>query len=178
MLHTLTALVALAQATTMAADAPANAAEAFTALEGIWQGQLEYRDYQSDTLQAIPLRVEFDTIPDNTTFLQRSVFTDPGFPVLITTMVNVEGETVSVANSRAGRPFESYAQTARLTNGAVARNWTMTLTRIDQDDNRPAAIREVMVRDGDILTVTKEVDFLDDDAAEWMFRNRVTLSAE
>ncbi len=178
MLNTLTALVALTQAATIVADLPANAVDAFSALEGEWQGQLEYHDYQSDTLQVIPLRVEFDTIPDDTTFIQRSVFTDPAFPVRITTMVNVEGETVSVANSRAGRPFESYANSARLTGATSADNWSMTLTRIDEDDNRPAAIRELMVRNGDMLTVTKEVDFLDDDTAEWMFRNRVTLSAQ
>ena len=178
MMHALTILAGLAQITTMGVSSPNNATEAFAILEGNWQGQLEYRDYQSNMMQAIPLDVEFEKIPDNTTFLQRSVFTDPGFPVRITTMVNVEGETVSVSNSRAGRAFESYAQTAHLTAGSVADSWTMTLTRIYQDDNRPAAIREVMVHNQGKLTVTKEIDFLDDEATEWVFRNRVTLSAQ
>lgn len=178
MLHSLTAIIALAQAATLSADAPATPAQAFAALEGNWQGQLEYRDYQSNNMEAIPLKVDFDTVPDNTTFVQRSEFTDPGFPVRITTLVNVEGAAVNSAISRAGRPFESYAQTARLTDASGADSWAMTLTRVGQDDNRPAAIRELMVRDGDSFSITKEVDFLDDDANEWVFRNRVTLSAQ
>ncbi|NQZ47171.1 MAG: hypothetical protein HRT63_06560 [Erythrobacter sp.] len=178
MLHILTILAALSQASTLSIDTPKNAAEAFAALEGNWQGQLEYRDYQTDRMQAIPLSVEFDTIPDETTFVQRSNFTDPGFPVRITTLVNAVGETVNVANSRAGREFETYAQTARITDALDGDNWTMTLFRIDKDDNRPAAIREVMIRNQGSLTITKEVDFLDDDVAEWTFRNRVTLAAQ
>ncbi|MFK7842783.1 MAG: hypothetical protein AB8B54_11005 [Sphingorhabdus sp.] len=178
MLHTFISLVALTQAATMTVAAPETATDAFAALEGNWQGQLEYRDYQSKAMQTIPVRVEFDTIPDDTTFLQRSIFTDPAFPVLITTMINVTGETVSVANSRAGRAFETYAQTVRLAKGATTVRWMMTLNRIDEDDNRPAAIREAIELDGDRLTVTKEVDFLDDERVEWMFRNRLTVRAQ
>ncbi|MCK0129471.1 hypothetical protein [Erythrobacter sp. F6033] len=178
MFQSLTVLAALAQVTAATADAPQTAVDAFTGLEGNWQGQLEYRDYQSDTMQAIPMRVEFDTIPDKTTFLQRAEFTDPGFPVRITTLINVAGADTNVAISRAGRPFETYTQNARLAPGAIADSWTITFTRVGEDDNRPAAIREVMTRKAESLTVTKEVDFLDDEAAEWVFRNRVSLSSE
>lgn len=178
MSHTLMLFAAIAQTTMAGAAAPETVVDAFTHLEGDWQGQLEYRDYQSDKLQAIPMRVEFDSIEDDTTFLQRSTFTDPGFPVFITTLINVDGTTVNVASSRAGRPFESYDQIARLTAGASANSWTMTTTRVGKDGDRLAVIREVMTRDGDDLTITKEIDYLDDDSSEWMFRNRVTLSAK
>ena len=177
MLNILISLVGLVQAAVIDADGPENATEAFASLEGDWQGQLEYRDYQSGRLQAIPLRAEFEAIADGATFLQRSVFTDVASPVLITTMVNVDGGTVSVANSRTGRGVEAYDQTVGALEGSSIQAWTMTLTRVDQDDGRPAAIREVMLRDGNSLIIIKEVDFLDDGLIDWIFRNRVTLHA-
>ena len=35
-----------------------------------------------------------------------------------------------------------------------------------------------MVRDAGSRKVLKEVDFLDDDKDEWMFRNEITLAAK
>lgn len=170
-------IVALAQAATISAM-PQSPLETFRTLEGSWQGKLEDRDYQSDRLERIPVEVEFEAIPNDRTFVQRSTFTDPAFSVPVTSLLAIDGETVYVASSRAERAFESYVQTARLGTVAGTNRWTLTLTLVDSDDRRRAVLREVMVRERDTLTITKEVDYLDDDRSEWVFRNRAILETK
>lgn len=171
-----TSIAILAQAAALATAAPVDTASAIATLEGDWEGQLEYRDYQSDQLQAIPMVVEFESVPDGITFIQRAAFSDPGFQVYITSLLSVGEDRVTQANSRAGREPESYELGARISEAVAMDDWSLTFTRIGLDDNRPASIRETMQRDGTQLTITKEVDFLDDDGAEWEFRNRVNLT--
>ena len=169
---------AAALASSPAAAAPTSPANAYSSLEGKWQGQLEYRDYRSGELQAIPMCVMFENVPDGTTFIQRAEFTDPGVQVYITSLLSLGENSVSQATSRAGQDFSSFELQARLVGAASQTQWTLSTTRIGSDDNRPASIRETMQRNGTELTITKEVDFLDDDLSEWTFRNRVSLSRE
>ena len=171
-----TAIALITQAAALASGTPTSAESALADLEGEWQGRLEYRDYQSDTMQSIPMNAVIESVPDDTTQIQRFRFVDPRSPVYSTNLISMDGETVSYATSRQGRPFETYQQSARLVQSDQASGWTVVLARIGQDDNRPASIRETILLNGNNVTLTKEVDFLDDDKNEWAFRNRAVLS--
>ena len=57
-----------------------------------------------------------------------------------------------------------------------AEHWTLVEERLGADDDRPARIRETTTRDGASLVTLKEVDFTDDATADWLVRNRTTLS--
>ena len=56
--------------------------------------------------------------------------------------------------------------------------WTIILENEASDDDRPARIRETMTRAQGTLKVLKEVDFLDDDKEQWIYRNEITLNAQ
>ena len=153
------------------------AAAALLALEGEWDGKLTYRDYQSQELESIPVAVSMEALPDGQTMVQRYDYTDPGFQVYITNLIAVKDGLLTGATARAGRAFETYKKDITVTAAIDAASWTAVLTSEMQDDGRPSQVRETMVRDGDNLTVLKEVDYLDDDKEDWIFRNTITLSA-
>lgn len=173
----ISAIVLLAQAATVpAADMPTSPAEVFASIEGSWEGAIEYRDYQSNTLQSIPMKAEMENRPDGVTMVQRYQFADPRSAVYSTNLIAFAGDTLSIASARAGRPFETYTQTVEVASVSAPDNWTLTMSQTGKDANRPAAIRETVLRDGNQMTITKEIDFLDDDVTQWEFRNRVTLN--
>ena len=152
--------------------------EAFTSLEGEWTGELTYRDYQSNKLESIPVDVAMETLPDGETMVQRYTYTDPGFQVYITSLIAVKDGLLTGATARAGRAFETYKKDIALSANTSKTDWTAVLTSEATDGDRPARVRETMVRDAGSLKVLKEVDFLDDDKDEWMLRNEITLAAK
>ncbi|MEO1222282.1 MAG: hypothetical protein AAFY42_13195, partial [Pseudomonadota bacterium] len=151
-------------------------AQAFTSLEGTWEGTLAYRDYQSDNLETIPVAVDMEALPDGQTMVQRFDYSDPGFQVYITNLIAIEDGLLTGATARAGRAFETYEKRISVEEAASNTQWTAILSSEGSDDNRPAMIRETMVRDGDTVKITKEIDFLDDNTSEWEFRNVVSLA--
>ena len=158
------------------ATAPTEPAKILTSLAGSWDGALQYRDYRTQNLEEIPVRADMELLPDNETMVQRFTYTDPGFLVYSTNLVAVKDDLITGATARAGRAFETYEQKVEVNSISDDRNWTITLRRTGTDDGRPAAIRELMVREGGTLTITKEFDFLDDEGENWEFRNRLMLT--
>jgi len=153
------------------------AGAAFLGLEGEWTGKLTYRDYQSQKLESIPVAVSMEALPDGQTMVQRYDYTDPGFQVYITNLIAVKDGLLTGATARAGRAFETYEKDISVTAAVDAASWTAVLTSEMQDDGRPSQVRETMVRDGASLKIVKEVDYLDDDKEDWIFRNEIVLSA-
>lgn len=166
---------------TMAAPLPAEPItpqEAFTSLEGVWEGTLSYRDYRSNKMESIPVAVTMLIEPDGQTMVQRFDYTDPGFQVYVTNLITVKDNLLTGATARAGRAFETYEKDLRITAQTMPQQWTLVMDDEFNDDGRPARIRETMVRSEGTLSVLKEVDFLDDEKEEWIFRNAITLAAK
>lgn len=162
-----------------AADAPA-IAEARSSLIGHWTGKLEYRDYQADKWFGLPVKVEVRDGGDGVTLIRTSDYDDgpKARNVRITTvsMLAADGGHESSATFRKGRAVD--LQTAALTLAAHrdAKHWTLVETIAGTDDDRPATLRLTTTRDGASLVTLKEVDFIDDAKAEWLARNRTTLT--
>ncbi|MEM8826221.1 MAG: hypothetical protein AAGD40_04770 [Pseudomonadota bacterium] len=162
---------------TLALTAPASAqnmtpAKALASLSGEWVGALQYRDYQSDTLEEIPLASDFQPAGDGQSVYQLTRYTDPGFDVFIATLHSVTDESLTSAISRKGRPFELLNQTVTMAKaGAEDHDWVMVTERIGLDDDRSARIRETWTRSGDTLRTVKEVDYLDEDTEFFEYRN-------
>lgn len=174
-------LLALALAATVAAGAqsPTLTPEALlNGLAGSWEGALQYRDYQSNKLQEIPLFVNISATDDGATLIQRSTFQDPGFKVYSVAVSTIEKGTDQrrVAFFR-DRKMETHSETVKLAEGAKGQeSWTLVFEHTGEDDNRPARIRSTMTRDGARLTTEKEIDFQDDKVDKLEFRNRTVLS--
>lgn len=165
---------------TMAAalpDNPITPQEAFASLEGRWEGTLAYRDYGTKRMESIPVAVNMETQPDGETMVQRFDYTDPGYQVYVTNLITVKDGLLAGATARAGRAFETYEKDAVVTAQAMPQQWTLVLSDEFKDDGRPARMRETMRRAEGTLTILKEVDYLDDDKEEWVFRNEITLLA-
>ncbi|MEO0871379.1 MAG: hypothetical protein AAFY19_05375, partial [Pseudomonadota bacterium] len=73
---------------------------------------------------------------------------------------------------------ETFEKDLTITAQTLAQQWTLVMDHEFNDDGRPARIRETMVRSQGTLSVLKEVDYLDDDKEEWVFRNEITLAAK
>ncbi len=175
------ALVAVAllfaQVDAMPAAGPAPAA--LTAgLAGRWQGTLGYRDYQSNRLEEIPMRTRIEALPDGATVIRVSTFDDgPRVgDVFITTtsLFDSKNGQVTSATLRRGRPVETGAEQVRVATATDATHWTLVFERDGIDGDGPARLRTTEVRDGDVLTATKEV--MPKGTATWQFRNRSLLT--
>ncbi|MEM1379477.1 MAG: hypothetical protein AAGH41_02510 [Pseudomonadota bacterium] len=144
-------------------------------LEGAWAGSLQYRDYQSDALVALPMRTENRLHGD--ILIQQTFFTDPGREVLRAGTIAVDLE--------AGKAYETYAASnaaeasvSDVTFEPTKSGWRVTTLRRGEDDNAPAMIRMVMELDGDRFTAEKTVDPEGDGRDVFLFRNRVVLERE
>lgn len=173
------ALIALllAQATAAPPAAPTPAAlEA--GLAGRWQGSLGYRDYQSNRLEEIPMQTRIEALPDAATIIRVSSFDDgPRVGnVYITTasLFDAKAGQVTSTTLRRGRPVETSPEQVRVASATDATHWTLVFERDGIDGNSPARLRTTEVRDGDVLTATKEVR--PKGAADWQFRNRSLLA--
>ncbi|MES2755683.1 MAG: hypothetical protein V4659_13590 [Pseudomonadota bacterium] len=173
------ALLPLLLAAAPAPD-PVTIQTARASLAGEWRGKLEYRDYGADRWFGLPVTVTIEAVPDGRTLIRKAAFDDgPRVGTVHITSVALFDPATSretSASFRAGRPVEPDTATLRLAASGDATHWTLIEERDGQDDDRPARIRETSVRDGAVLTTLKEVDFSDDGKAEWLVRNRTTLT--
>ena len=171
------ALILLAATATPAPDISA----ARASLVGRWQGKLEYRDYQADKWFGLPVKVEVRDGGDSVTLIRTADYDDGPKTgnVRITTvsMLAADGSHESSATFRKGKTVEVETAALKLTAAKDATHWTMTETVTGTDDDRPATIRLTTTRDGGSLVTLKEVDFSGDAKAEWLTRNRTTLTA-
>ena len=164
-----------------AASSLIDLAQARASLEGHWEGKLEYLDYGANKWFGIPVKTIVENQGDNATIIRRSDFDDgPSVGnVRITTveLFDTAKATVAVGTFRKGREPEISVYTARL-DGAYhdITHWTMVEEAKATDDNRPAMLRLTTVRNGSSVETLKQIDFLDDEKAEWITRNRTRLT--
>jgi hypothetical protein len=175
-------LVALIAQPLPAASDAANgqAAVLLSQTAGQWQGELQYRDYQSNTWQGLPMAVTIVAQPDGVTTVRTARFDDgpKTGTVTITTVALVDSTaaTVAYASFRRGRPTDTgVTKIAGVTAGADAAHWTIVTTEQRIDGNMLAQVRETTTRAGDTMTTLKEVNPLDDKQDVWLARNRSVL---
>lgn len=163
-----------------ASTAPLTLAEAVASEVGEWTGKLEYRDYQADRWFGLPVRVAVRDGGDGVTQIRVADFDDGprvGIVRITTvTMLGADGASGYAVSFRKGQEPELGRASLRLAEARDATHWTLIAESEASDDDRPARIRETTVRDGDTLTSLKEVDFTDDEADEWLVRNRTVLT--
>lgn len=180
-MHIHTALIIAALATTPALAEPViDVTTARASLTGNWEGSLEYLDYSANQWFGIPVKTQIEDQGDGATTIRKSDFDDgPKVGNVRITSVelfdSVKG-MVSVGTFRKGRTAEINSYTVRMEGAAPdAAHWTMVEEASAEDDNRPAILRITTTRNGDTLEALKQVDFQDDDKAEWLSRNRTKL---
>ena len=167
------------------APAPAQPALDIAALRlataGRWEGKLEYLDYAANRWFGLPMTVAIEDQGDGVTLIRKAQF-DDGPRVGIVRITTVElldpatGKETS-ASFRKGRETSLDTTTLRLPAPATdVTHWRIVAETTGKDDNRPARLRQTTVRDGDVMTSLKEIDFLDDEGEAWISRNRTTLT--
>lgn len=168
--------------------APACATQAQTALApaallaglaGEWEGALGYRDYQSNELFELPVRTTIRLAEDGRTTIRTSQYDEGDAPdVFIYTMSAID-ETSGIyetAGFRAGRAMSVTREAVALAEPARdAEHWRLMFTERGMDDDRAADIRVTLTRNGDETLAVKEVDYLEDPAVSFEFRNQVRL---
>jgi hypothetical protein len=173
------ALLTAAPAAAQEAPAAPSLAEVLASQSGEWTGTLEYRDYQADSWFGLPMRVRVTDGGDGVTWIRTADFDDgPNVGVVritTVTMLGEDGSTEYAVGFRKGRVPEVSSARLTLAAWADATHWTILAEETATDDDRPALIRETIVRSGDRLTTLKEVDFTDDTAEAWLVRNRSML---
>ncbi|MFM6933016.1 MAG: hypothetical protein ACKOUT_12325 [Novosphingobium sp.] len=159
-------------------------AKARTSLAGVWNAELQYRDYQSGKWYGLPYVTSISMVADNVTMIRTSAFDDgPKRGTVWITTVDIlanDGTTEHSASFRAGQPVEPTQYKLRLVprkNGEPSdlTHWVLLSEANGQDDERPARIRETHSREGDLIEAVKEVDFSDDSKEEWLVRNPTVL---
>jgi hypothetical protein len=164
-----------------AASPPIDVATARASLVGKWEGSLEYLDYSADKWFGIPVKTQIEDQGDKATMLRRSDF-DDGPKVGNVRITSVElfdaaAGTVTTGTFRKGRTVEVTTFAVRLDAAAKdATHWVMIEETLGKDNNRPATLRLTTTRNGDKIETLKQVDFQDDEKAEWLTRNRTRLT--
>ena len=160
--------------------APPDLAAARASQVGSWTGKLEYRDYQADKWFGLPVAVTISDGGDGVTQIRVADFDDGprvgNVRITSVSMLGKDGATEFTATFRKGRDPELDKAQLTLANATDAAHWTIQSEETGTDDDRPARIRVTTTRDGDAMTSLKEVDFTDDTKAEWIQRNRQTLT--
>ena len=185
MQHISSLLILAAAAVTPAAAfaqlAPVDIAAARAALTGTWAGKLEYLDYSANKWFGIPVNTQIEDQGDGATMIRKSDFDDgPKVGnVRITTieLLDPAAGTVTTGTFRKGRSVETFTYAVRFDGTpADTSHWAMVEEALGTDDDRPAKLRLTTTRDGDSIETVKQIDFQDDDKAEWITRNRTRLS--
>ena len=172
-------MIALLSAFLLAATSPVpTPAVLEAALVGRWRGNLSYRDYQTDRLQAIPVTTRIEAMGDGVTTLRISTFDDgPKTGNVIITTVSLFDPiagTVTSASLRKGNTAELSVARTSVKNFTDETHWTILNEEDGEDNDQPALIRITEDRDGDLLTETKEVQ-PKGGKGDWQFRNRTNL---
>ena len=182
-MRVIASLLILAAAAAPAFGEPASVdiAAARAAMTGTWSGKLEYLDYGANKWFGIPVKTQIEDQGDGVTMIRKSDF-DDGPKVGNVRITSVElldpaAGTVATAAFRKGRSVEIFTYAVRFDGTpADATHWTMVEEALGKDDDRPAILRLTTTRDGDSDETVKQIDFQDDDKAEWITRNRTRLS--
>lgn len=175
----LTASLSLASLPAAAQTAPDIAALRL-AMAGRWEGKLEYLDYSANRWFGLPMKVLIEDGGDGVTLIRKADFDDgPKVGnVRITTVELLDPATgkETSASFRKGRETSLDTITLRLPAPATdTTHWTLVAETNGRDGDKPARLRQTLVRDGDTMTTLKEVDYLDDATETWISRNRTTL---
>ena len=156
------------------------AASLLTETAGRWQGELQYRDYQSNTWQGLPMTVAVTAQPDQVTTIRTAQYDDGPqtgiVTITTTTLVDPVAATLSYAIFRKSRATDvglSHLIEAKL--GADRTHWTIVTIEMRKDGTDAAQVRETTTRDGDTMTTLKEVNPVDDGKDVWLPRNRSVL---
>ncbi len=174
-------LILMVAPSPVVAEAPAiDLPTAIASQLGVWEGKLEYRDYQADKWFGIPVKVKIVDGGDGVTQIRTSDFDDgPRVGIVrITTvsMMDKDGMTEHAATFRKGRKPDLSTATLTIAQTSDATHWTLVSNSVATDANRPARIRVTTIRNGDAMTTMKEVDFTDDSTETWLQRNRTVLT--
>ena len=177
-------LLALAIAMTASpalADPTLVPADLLAATAGRWTGELQYRDYETNQWQGLPVKVVIVSQPDGVTTVRTAAFDDgpKTGTVWITTLVQVDPKAgrVAYAGARKGRALDSGSAALALAVPAKdAQHWVLIETELRQDGGGMAQVRETTTRDGDRMITLKEVNPVDDGKDEWLPRNRTMLT--
>lgn len=172
---------AVAGEATSASTNNVDAAALVAGTAGKWTGELQYRDYQTNSWQGLPVEVVIAVQPDQVTTVRTARYDDgpqTGFVTITTTaMIDPSAATSSYASFRKGRAVDSgQARITAITPGRDALRWSIVTIETRKDGNSIAQVRETTTRDGNVLTTLKEVDPVDDGKAEWLPRNRSVLT--
>ena len=152
------------------------------ATAGRWTGELQYRDYQSNTWQGLPVEVTIVAQPDGVTTVRTAAYDDgpQTGTVWITTTAIVDPATgtQSYAIMRRGRPLDTGTTELFQPNAATdsATHWTIIANGRQRDGDTIAYVRETTIRDGATMTTVKEVNPDGDGNDEWLPRNRIVLT--
>ena len=163
-----------------AAPTPPSLAELLAATAGDWQGELQYRDYQSDKWEGLPVKVKVQAQGDGVTVVRTAAFDDgpkTGI-VYITTVTQLDPATGRESYAAFRKNREPDSGTAQLLLGSGPRDlthWTIITTETRKDGDSLALVRETTTRDGTSLVTLKEVDPVDDGVDGWLPRNRTVL---
>lgn len=158
----------------------ASAAALVAGTAGKWKGELQYRDYQSNSWQGLPMEVLIAVQPDQVTTVRTARYDDgpqTGIVTITTTaMIDPSTAMSSYAVFRKGRAVDSgQARITAIDSGGEPVRWSIVTLETRKDGDGMAQVRETTTRDGDTLTTLKEVDPLDDTKVEWLPRNRSVL---
>jgi len=174
-------ILAAAAAPAFAQPASVDIAAARAAMTGTWSGKLEYLDYGANKWFGISVKTQIEDQGDGVTMIRKSDF-DDGPKVGNVRITSIElldpaAGTVTTGTFRKGRSVETFTYAVRLDGTpADTSHWTTVEEALGKDDDRPAMLRLTTTRDGDSIETVKQIDFQDDDKAEWITRNRTRLS--
>jgi hypothetical protein len=157
------------------------AAAALAQTSGQWTGELQYRDYQSNSWQGLPMTVTVVAQPDGVTTVRTAQYDDGPQTGIVTitsmTMVDPAAGTASYALFRKGRAADiGLARIVDFRPGADAQHWTMVTTQSRSDGGSMADVRETTIRSGTSMTTLKDVNPEGDGLDQWLPRNRTVLT--
>lgn len=175
-------LLLLGIATPSVAPNPAPTPQSLIAgTHGQWRGELQYRDYQSNRWEGLPVEVTIVAQPDEVTTVRTARYDDgpkTGFVTITSvSMIDAAAATERYASFRKGRAVDTgAAHIDRVVPGADPDHWTIVTTEKRVDGDTMAIVRETTTRDGARLTTLKEVNPEGDGADAWLPRNRTVLT--
>jgi hypothetical protein len=145
---------------------------------GQWEGRIDIYGPDSATPQTIGLSTRWDAVPDHTTVTKIEtfraadressavtlMFADPDAGVIVTPYF-INGQQ---------RDYHFSVQSVSVVDDT---HWTITIATPQEQEiyeGRPAVLRYVRKRDGDVIENTKEVKFLDQQSSgDYELRSRI-----